>query len=225
MKSRCSIIRKLPPAPKTATKQVRNNRIYGFGRRTYEYHESAPALDLQIPTTRSNSKAAEAEREIKTILDLAREGKTASEISAETGFNMNRIKAVVNRFAEYGAKLASEKKPKRRKAPKQLKDKRSSPRFWTDERIRVLINLHGQGVIYEDIAKQLGTTRGAVSSRVKRLIDDGVLEPRDDREHWTQEDINLLIELKSKGLSNGEISDRIGKSPEACAEQFRRKKC
>ena len=223
---KCSIKkRELPPLPKVTTKQVHDNHIYGFGRHTYEYNESAPAVELRIPPTRSNSQASQAEREMKIILDLAREGKTASEISAETGFNMNRIKAVVNRFAEYGAKLASEKKPKKRKAPKPPKDKRSSPRFWTDERIRVLINLHGQGVIYEDIAKQLGTTRGAVSSRVKRLIDDGVLEPRDDREHWTKEDIDLLIELKSKGLSNGEISDRIGKSPKACAEQFRRQKC
>ena len=219
------IKRHLPPSPPTATKQVHNNHIYGYGRHTYEYNESATAVELQIPPTRSDSKQAEAEREAKIILDLAREGKTASEIEAETGYPRRRITLTVKKFAEYGAKLAPEKKPKRRKAPKPLKDKRSSPRFWTDERIRVLINLHGQGVIYEDIAKQLGTTRGAVSSRVKRLIDEGVLEPRDDREHWTQEDIDLLIELKSKGLSNGEISDRIGKSPKACAEQFRRKKC
>ena len=223
---KCSIKkRELPPLQKVTTKQVRNNHIYGYGKRTFEYNESAPAIDLCIPPTRSNSQAAQTEREIKIILDLARQGKTATQIAKESGYNRNRVVQVVNRFAEYGAKLTPEKKPKRRKAPKPPKDKRSSPRFWTDERIRVLINLHGQGVIYEDIAKQLGTTRGAVSSRVKRLIDEGVLEPRDDREHWTQEDIDLLIELKSKGLSNGEISDRIGKSPKACAEQFRRKKC
>ena len=223
---KCSIKkRELPPLQKVTTKQVRNNHIYGYGKRTFEYNESAPAIDLCIPPTRSNSQAAQTEREIKIILDMARQGKTATQIAEESGYNRNRVVQVVNRFAEYGAKLTPEKKPKRRKAPKPLKDKRSSPRFWTDERIRVLINLHGQGVIYEDIAKQLGTTRGAVSSRVKRLIDEGVLEPRDDREHWTQEDIDLLIELKSKGLSNGEISDRIGKSPKACAEQFRRKKC
>ena len=223
---KCSIKkRELPPLQKVTTKQVHDNHIYGYGRHTYEYNESGPGVDLVIPPTRSNSQAAQTEREIKIILDMARQGKTATQIAEESGYNRNRVVQVVNRFAEYGAKLTPEKKPKRRKAPKPLKDKRSSPRFWTDERIRVLINLHGQGVIYEDIAKQLGTTRGAVSSRVKRLIDEGVLEPRDDREHWTQEDIDLLIELKSKGLSNGEISDRIGKSPKACAEQFRRKKC
>lgn len=118
----------LPDAPEP-TRPVRNDRFEGYGKMIYERQIPTTAMELMIPPTRSNSKAAEAEREIKVILDLAREGKTASEISAETGFNMNRIKAVVNRFAEYGAKLASEKKPKRRKAPKQLKDKRSSPRF------------------------------------------------------------------------------------------------
>ena len=224
MTSKCLIKRKLPEAPKTATKAVRNDRMLGYGAYTYETPVPVSQIELRIPPTKSDSQAAQAEREMKIILDLAREGKTASQIAEESGYNRNRVVQVVKRFAEFGAKLAPEK-PKRRKAPKPLKDKRSSPRFWTDERIRVLINLHGQGVIYEDIAKQLGTTRGAVSSRVKRLIDEGVLKPRDDRNHWTQEDIDLLIELKSKGLSNGEISDRVGKSPKACAEQFRRKKC
>lgn len=223
---KCSIKkRELPPSPPTATKTVRNDFIYGYGKNTYEASVPSSQIEIRIPPQRSNSLAAQSEKEMKIILDLARQGKTATQIAEESGYNRNRVVQVVNRFAEYGAKLTPEKKPKRRKAPKPPKDKRSSPRFWTDERTRVLINLHGQGVIYEDIAKQLGTTRGAVSSRVKRLIDEGVLEPRDDRDHWTQEDVDLLIELKSKGLSNGEISDRIGKSPKACAEQFRRKKC
>lgn len=139
MTSKCLIKRKLPDAPKP-TRPIRDDRFEGYGKMIYERQIPTTTMELMIPPTKSNSKAAEAEREIKAILDLAREGKTASEISAETGFNMNRIKAVVNRFAEYGAKLASEKKPKRRKAPKPLKDKRSSPRFWTDERTRVLIN-------------------------------------------------------------------------------------
>ena len=92
---KCSIKkRELPPAPKITTKQVHNNNIYGFGRHTYEYHESAPALDLQIPPTRSDSKQAEAEREMKIILDLAREGKTASQIEAETGYPRRNAHAV-----------------------------------------------------------------------------------------------------------------------------------
>ena len=221
---KCSIKkRELPPLPKVTTKQVRNNELLGYGVYTYKPTVPTIPIDLQIPPTRSDSQASQAEREMKIILDLARQGKTATQIAEESGYNRNRVVQVVKRFAEYGAKLTPE--PKKKKAPEPPTDKRSSPRFWTDERTRVLINLHGQGVIYDDIAKQLGTTRGAVSSRVKRLIDEGVLEPRGDREHWTQEDINLLIELKSKGLSNGEISDRIGKSPKACVEQFRRQKC
>lgn len=56
---KCSIKkRELPPLPKVTTKQVHNNHIYGYGRHTYEYNESAPALDLQIPPTRSDSYMA-----------------------------------------------------------------------------------------------------------------------------------------------------------------------
>ena len=38
------IKRPLPPSPPTATKTVHNNHIYGYGRHTYEYNESAPVV-------------------------------------------------------------------------------------------------------------------------------------------------------------------------------------
>ena len=100
------IKRPLPPSPPTATKQVHNNHIYGFGRHTYEYNESATAVELQIPPTRSDSQASQSEREMKIILDLARQGKTASQIAEEVGCNRNRVMQVVRQFQEYGAKLA-----------------------------------------------------------------------------------------------------------------------
>ena len=115
---KCSIKkRELPPLQKVTTKQVHNNHIFGYGKHTYEYNESGPGVDLVIPPTRSNSKQAEAEREAKSILDLAREGKTASEIEAETGYPRRRITLTVMKFAEYGAKLAPEPKKKRNKMP------------------------------------------------------------------------------------------------------------
>lgn len=117
-------------------------------------------------------------------------------------------------------KTVPKKKPK---APKKSRrEAHQKPQFWTDERIRVLISLHGQGITYADIAKHMGTTRGAVSSRVKRLIDEGVIEPKTGREHWLQEDIDMLMKLKAKGLTMAEISDRIGRSTKSCTEQFRR---
>ncbi|MBR3656561.1 MAG: helix-turn-helix domain-containing protein [Prevotella sp.] len=92
----------LPDAPEP-TRPIRDDRFEGYGKMIYERQIPTTAMELMIPPTRSNSKAAEAEREIKTILDLAREGKTASEICKATGFNHNRVVQVVKRFAEHGA--------------------------------------------------------------------------------------------------------------------------
>lgn len=112
MKSKCSmkIKRQLPPAPKITTKTVRNDTMRGYGAYTYESPFPHTVMDLQIPPTRSNSQAAEKEREMKVILDLARQGKTASQIAEEAGCSRNRVMKVVKQFQEYGAKLAPEPK-------------------------------------------------------------------------------------------------------------------
>ena len=52
------IKRPLPPAPKITTKPVRNNRMLGYGAYTYETPVPVSQIDLRIPPTKSNSKAA-----------------------------------------------------------------------------------------------------------------------------------------------------------------------
>ena len=214
MKSRCSIIRKLPPAPKTATKQVLNDRIYGFGRRTYEYHESAPALDLRIPPTRSDSQAAERERELKVILDLARQGKTASQIAEEAGCNRNRVMQVVKQFQEYGAKLAPEpiKKKKRAVSP--------TSSVWTEEMVNKLIKLHRAGLSFSEIGKELGVSKNSVAPKVRVLVEAGVLKPRTEQFSWPQEDVDRMFQLRAEGKTWGEISDKLGRKITACHNKY-----
>ena len=217
------IKRPLPPLPKVTTKQVHNNRIYGFGRHTYEYNESAPALDLQIPQTRSNSLAAEKEREIKEILDLAREGKTASQISEISGYNRNRVVKVVRRFAEYGAKLTPE--PKRKKHI----DKRKLT-MWTDEMEEQLIALHHEGLTFAQIAEEIGVSKGAISSKVRSLVEAEVLKPRMQEIMWTKEEMDRMFQMRAQGKTWGEISDKLGRKITAChnaygRERERREKC
>ena len=218
MKSKCSIIRKLPPAPKTATKQVRNDRIYGFGRRTYEYHESAPALDLQIPPTRSDSQAAERERELKVILDLARQGKTATQIAEEAGCNRNRVMQVVKQFQEYGAKLAPEpiKKKKRAFSP--------TSSVWTEEMVNKLIKLHRAGLSFSEIGKELGVSKNSVAPKVRVLVEAGVLKPRTEQFSWPQEDVDRMFQLRAEGKTWGEIADKLGRKLTACHNAYRREK-
>ena len=212
---KCSIKkRELPPSPPTATKQVHNNHIYGFGRHTYEYNESAPALDLRIPPTRSDSQAAERERELKAILDLAREGKTATEISEATGCSKVRISQTINRFAEYGAKLAPEPPKKKKRTPSPTSS------VWTEEMVNKLIELHRAGLTFSQIGKELGVSKNSVSPKVRVLVEAGVLKPRTEQFSWPQEDVDRMFQMRAEGKTWGEISDKLGRKITACHNKY-----
>lgn len=206
------IKRPLPPAPKTATKQVRNDHIYGFGRHTYEYNESAPALDLQIPPTRSNSQAAEKEREMKIILDLARQGKTASQIAEEAGCNRNRVTQVVKQFQEYGAKLAPEPK-------KNHTDKRKIT-MWTNEMVEQLIVLHREDLTFTQIGERMGISKSSVAGKVRVLIESGVLKSRVEEIAWPAEDVDRMFQMRASGATWGEIADKLGRKLTACHNKY-----
>ena len=226
------IKRHLPPSPPTATKTVHNDRFTGYSK-ICEMPTPSPAVVLQIPPQRSDSQRAQKEREMKVILDLARQGKTASEIEKETGYNKVRIQQMVNRYAEYGAKLKPEpkkKKPAAVKPPKPPKPPKPTTSIWTEENINKLIELHRQGLTYSEIARELGITKNSVTSKVQRLINFGILESRMDHILWSEEDIEMLFKLREDGKTWAEIGEAFGKSSNTCQVTFsrlleRRQKC
>ena len=150
-------------------------------------------IELRIPPTKSDSQAAERERELKVILDMAREGKTATEIAEASGCTRVRVTQTIKRFAEYGAKLAPE--PKKRK--KSTYRKKSTSNRWTEEKTRQLIELHRRNLPYSEIGRQIGVTKNAVTSKVQRLIEEGVLETRYDQVTWSAEDTEKLFKLRA----------------------------
>lgn len=181
-------------------------------------------MELRIPPQKSNSKAAQAEREMKVILDLARQGKTATQIAEESGYNRNRVVQAVKRFAEYGAKLAPEspKKKKRTLSP--------TSSVWTEEMVNKLIELHRAGLTFSQIGKELGVSKNSVSSKVRVLVEAGVLKPRTEQFSWPQEDVDRMFQLRAEGRTWGEIADRLGRKITAChnaygRERERREKC
>lgn len=212
------IKRPLPPAPKTATKAVRNDAIAGYGKYTHSQAVTAIPIDLCIPPTRSDSQAAERERELKVILDMAREGKTATEIAEASGCTRVRVTQTIKRFAEYGAKLAPEPK-KKRKANVQ---NRSKCNKWTDEMTQTLIELHRQDLPYSEIGARIGVTKNAVTCKVQRLVEEGVLKSRSAQIMWSDEDMERLMRLRAQGKTWGEISDATGRKLTACQMAYRR---
>ena len=218
------IKRHLPPSPPTATKTVRNDRFTGYAR-ICEMPTPSPAVELQIPPQKSDSQRAQKEREMKVILDLARQGKTASEIERETGYNKVRIQQMVNRYAEYGAKLTPEpkkKKPAAVKPPKPPKPPKPTTGIWTEENINKLIELHRQGLTYSEIGRELGVTKNSVTSKVQRMINFGILESRMDHILWSEKDLEKLFKLRADGKTWAEIGQVFGKSSNTCQVTFSR---
>ena len=207
------IKRPLPPLPKVTTKQVHNNHIYGYGKHTYEYNESGPGVDLVIPPTRSDSQASQAEREMKIILDLARQGKTATQIAEESGYNRNRIVQVVKRFAEYGAKLTPEKPKKRKRAT-------TTGSVWTDDMIEQLVALHREGLTFSQIGAQMGVSKNSVTAKIRGLIMDGVLESRMSEITWSAEDVDAMFKMRAEGLLWSEISLKLGRKITSCHNKY-----
>ena len=216
------IKRPLPPSPPTATKMVHNNQIYGYGKNTYEASVPSSQIEIRITPQKSDSKAAQAEREMKVILDLAREGKTASQIAEEAGCSRGRVVQVVKQFREYGAKLAPEPK-------KKCTDKRKIT-MWTDDMVEQLIALHREGLTFTQIGERMGISKSSVASKVRMLIEAEVLKSRVEEIAWPAEDIDRMLQLRAEGKTWGEISDQLGRKITAChnaygRERERRRKC
>lgn len=160
MTSKCSIKRKLPKVnPQTTTKTIRNDKIIGYGALTYEQPVPKSQIEIRVPPQKSNSQAAERERELKTILDLARQDMTATEIAEKAGCNRNRVLQVVRQFTEYGAKLKPEPKKVVRKEPGTEKYRTK----WTPEETDILMEMREAGCTWSEIGEKLGRTNNACS--------------------------------------------------------------
>lgn len=211
----------LPDAPEP-TRPIRNDRFEGYGKMIYERQIPTTAMELMIPPTRSNSKAAEAEREIKVILDLAREGKTASEICKATGFNHNRVVQVVKRFAEYGAKLAPDpKKPV--KSSRTYKTAYKHPRQeWTDDKIQQVIDMYKSGVSFLEISEKMGCSEKIAYMVIYRARKDGKVDKIRNKLGWSTEQDETLIRMYNEGAVYVDISQAIGKSVSAVSMRIQK---
>lgn len=96
------------------------------------------------------------------------------------------------------------------------------PRYWTPEREQELAELYQNGATFEQIGIYFGKAQSVISKRIEDMIDRGVMKRRRPLNAWPQEDLDLMYELRMQGKTFSEISDRIGRNPKTCAEQFRR---
>lgn len=117
MQSTMRIKRKLPPAPKTATKMIKDPRYYSYGTHTFAYtpHISGWEDPVVRETARrvQEQRSSEARERYKLIIDMACRGASDIEIAKETGYRRSTVNNLIWQFRREGIQI-----PPRKKGPK-----------------------------------------------------------------------------------------------------------
>lgn len=102
--------------------------------------------------------------------------------------------------------------------PDWLKEKRKKDRGkkirnknWTNEEDAKLINYIEIGYSMEEIAKRLNRTKNAIHARSQRLRKQNRLKPTKIMLYWTEEEIEMMLEMEKQGLTDEEIAIELGR--------------
>ena len=94
-------------------------------------------------------------------------------------------------------------------------------RFWTDDKIEMVIEMYENGATLQEIGNRYGKPWTSVRNLISRLSDKGLIE-RHHAEHYTDEDIERIRELKTAGKTYAEIGDIMGRTPSAVFNVLKR---
>ena len=132
--------------------------------------------------------------------------------------------------SEYRPKPAPIQKtgPKRKAYPKPPKSRgmgkrevHQKSRFWTDDKIERVIEMYEAGATLQEIGNVYGKPWTSVRNLITRLSDKGLIE-RHHAEHYTDEDIERMRELRGAGKTYAEIGDIMGRTPSAVFNALKR---
>ena len=119
-------------------------------------------------------------------------------------------------------------RPKRKAAPKPPKSRgmgkrevHQKSRFWTDDKVERVIEMYEAGKTLQEIGNVYGKPGTSVRNLISRLSDKGFIE-RHHAEHYTEEDIERIRELKAAGKTYAEIGDIMGRTPSAVFNVLKR---
>lgn len=93
---------------------------------------------------------------------------------------------------------------------------------WTEKEDRQLIMLTQAGYSYDDIAVRLQRSKSAVEHRISRLGQQGKAELRKIQLPWTDEEVEMLLEMDRRGLPDTEIAFELGRETEHIRDKRRR---
>lgn len=119
-------------------------------------------------------------------------------------------------------------RPKLKAYPKPQKSRgmgkrevHQNPKFWTDDKVKKVIEMYEAGATLQEIGNRYGKPWTSVRSLITRLADKGLIE-RHHAEHYTEEDIERIQELREAGKTYAEIGDIMGRTPNAVFNVLKR---
>ena len=95
------------------------------------------------------------------------------------------------------------------------------PKFWTEEKVERVIEMYENGATLQEIGNRFGKPGTSVRNLITRLSDKGLIE-RHHVEHYTDEDIERMRELRGAGKTYAEIGDIMGRTPAAVFNALKR---
>lgn len=107
----------------------------------------------------------------------------------------------------------------RRHAPSPRKGKKC-PRIWTEDRVKILIELYCAGKTSPQIADEMGQKLGSVKSVIEALQKEGRLIKRSDWKGWKDDELQKLIKLYSDGVPLKQISAEMGRTVSAVGRKI-----
>ena len=95
------------------------------------------------------------------------------------------------------------------------------PKFWTEDKVERVIEMYENGATLQEIGNRFGKPGTSVRNLITRLSDKGLIE-RHHVEHYTDEDIERMRELRGAGKTYAEIGDIMGRTPSAVFNALKR---
>ena len=119
-------------------------------------------------------------------------------------------------------------RPKRKAYPKPPKSRgmgkrevHREPKFWTEDKVERVIEMYENGATLQEIGNRFGKPGTSVRNLITRLSDNGLIE-RHHVEHYTEEDIERMRELREAGKTYAEIGDIMGRTSNAVFNALKR---
>ena len=140
-------------------------------------------------------------------------------------YNNSKHMRVVELPCQYHPRPAPPKKVKRfvEKKPAPRKERVTPEGFWTESRVKKLIEMYDAGMTYDEIGDYFGKTKSTICGKIRRITDAGMINSRRSNTVWTEKDLETMKKMRKAGASFGEISDKLGRSPQGCYEYYRKK--